>query len=64
MQARVSDPVTWRVFGVLMAGALVGVVGILPYVLTLLERLPPSVGGLAAPDCGCCCHSNSRKAWF
>ena len=44
MQARVSDPVTWRVFGVLMAGALVGVVAILPYVLTLLERLPPSVG--------------------
>jgi hypothetical protein len=26
-----------------MAGALVGVVGILPYILTLLERLPPSV---------------------
>jgi len=32
-----------------MAGALVGVVGILPYVLTLLERLPPSVADSLPP---------------
>ena len=32
-----SHRATWRVFGVLMAGALVGVVGILPYALTLLD---------------------------
>ena len=49
MQARVRDPATWRVFGVLMAGALVGVVAILPYVLTLLERLPPSVADSLPP---------------
>ena len=49
MQARVSDPLTWRVFGVLMAGALVGLIAILPYVLTLLERLPPSVADALPP---------------
>ena len=49
MQARASDPLTWRVFGVLMAGALLGLIGILPYVLTLLDRLPPSVADSLPP---------------
>ncbi len=35
-------PLTWRVFGVLMAGALIGSLAILPYTLTLQE-LPPSL---------------------
>ena len=43
MPVQAADRATWRVFGVLMAGALVGVVGILPYALTLLDRLPGSV---------------------
>ena len=43
MAVKSSHRATWRVFGVLMAGALVGVVGILPYALTLLDRLPVSV---------------------
>ena len=43
MRAHAIDRATWRVFGVLMAGALVGVVGILPYALTLLDELPGSV---------------------
>lgn len=30
MPVQARDRTTWRVFGVLMAGALVGVVGILP----------------------------------
>ena len=41
--APARDPVTWRVFGVLMAAALAGVVAILPYVDTLLARLPEDV---------------------
>ena len=45
MRVQAPHSTTWRVFGVLMAGALVGVVGILPYALTLLERLPGSVKG-------------------
>ena len=32
---------TWKVFGVLMAGALVGLLAYLPYVLTLMGPLPP-----------------------
>jgi len=40
VHVRGPDRATWRVFGVLMAGALVGVVGILPYALTMLDRLP------------------------
>jgi hypothetical protein len=44
MPARTRDPLTWRVFGVLMAAALLGLLGIMPYVLVLLDRLP---GGLA-----------------
>ena len=43
MPVQAPDRATWRVFGVLMAGALVGVVGILPYALTLLDQLPGSV---------------------
>ena len=43
MPVQARDRTTWRVFGVLMAGALVGVVGILPYVLTLLDGMPSSV---------------------
>jgi hypothetical protein len=43
MPVQGRDRTTWRVFGVLMAGALVGVVGILPYVLTLLDGMPSSV---------------------
>ena len=43
MQVHTLDRATWRVFAVLMAGALVGVVGILPYLLTLLDELPRSV---------------------
>jgi hypothetical protein len=43
MRAHTVDRATWRVFVVLMAGALVGVVGILPYALTLLDELPGSV---------------------
>jgi hypothetical protein len=31
-----------RVFGILMAGALVGVLGLLPYAVTLLDRMPAS----------------------
>ena len=43
MPDQVRERTTWRVFGVLMAGALVGVLGILPYVLTLLDGMPSSV---------------------
>ena len=43
MPVQAPDRTTWRVFGVLMAGALVGVVAILPYALTLLDELPGSV---------------------
>ena len=45
MQEEMSMPahLTRRVFAVLMGGALVGVVAILPYVLTLLDRLPRSI---------------------
>jgi len=43
MGVQAPERATWRVFGVLMVGAFVGVVGILPYALTLLERLPGSV---------------------
>lgn len=43
MTVGARDRTTWRVFGVLMAGALLGVVGILPYALTLLDNLPGSV---------------------
>ncbi|MFQ6059014.1 MAG: CPBP family intramembrane glutamic endopeptidase [Anaerolineae bacterium] len=32
---------TWKVFGVLMAGALVGLLAVLPYTLTLAGPLPP-----------------------
>ena len=63
MPVQARDRATWRVFGVLMAGALVGVVGILPYVLTLLDRLP-AASGTRCPHCGCCCRSNSPRAWF
>lgn len=42
MPDKAPDRATWRVFGVLMSGALVGVIGILPYALTLLDRLPGS----------------------
>ena len=45
MQVAAPARAGWQVFGVLMAGALVGVVGILPYVLTLLDRLPSGVAG-------------------
>ena len=43
MPVQARDRTTWRVFGVLMAGALVGVVGILPYVLTLLDGMSRGV---------------------
>jgi hypothetical protein len=43
VRVHARDCAMWRVFGVLMSGALVGIVGILPYVLTLLDRLPGSV---------------------
>ena len=69
MRVHASHRATWRVFGVLMAGALVGVVGILPYALTLLDELPVSVEDTlpsrvdtaAAPshpehDADRCCH--------
>jgi hypothetical protein len=49
MRALAPNRSAWRVFGVLMAGALVGVVGILPYVLTLLDRLPSDVQGALPP---------------
>lgn len=35
--------VDWRAFAVLLAGALVGVLGILPYGVSLLNRMPSSV---------------------
>lgn len=46
MPAQAPSRMSWRVFGVLMVGALVGVAAILPYALTLLptsvrEDLPP-----------------------
>jgi membrane protease YdiL (CAAX protease family) len=43
VRVRGPDRATWRVFGILMAGAFVGVVGILPYALTLLDRMPGNV---------------------
>ena len=43
MPVQAPSRTTWRVFGILMAGALIGVAGILPYALTLLDRLPGSV---------------------
>ena len=43
MPVQARDRATLRVFGVLVAGALVGVIGILPYALTLLDELPSSV---------------------
>jgi membrane protease YdiL (CAAX protease family) len=43
------DRATWRVFGVLMAAALIGVVGILPYAFTLLDRLPGSIASTLPP---------------
>ncbi|RME45947.1 MAG: hypothetical protein D6791_09505, partial [Chloroflexi bacterium] len=32
---------SWKAFGVLMAGALVGILGVIPYSLTLSGPLPP-----------------------
>ena len=43
MDARARRTLTWQVFAVLMAGALVGLVAILPYVFTLLDRLPAGI---------------------
>jgi membrane protease YdiL (CAAX protease family) len=43
MTVGIGDRTTWRVFGVLMVGALLGVGAILPYALTLLDNLPESV---------------------
>ena len=37
---KLPERATWRVFGVLMAGALVGVLGILPYQFALLAKIP------------------------
>ena len=45
MRVQAPHSTTWRVFGVLMAGAFVGVVGILPYALTLLDELSGSLQG-------------------
>jgi len=36
------EPLTWKVFGVLVGGALIGSLAIIPYTLTLQE-LPPSL---------------------
>ncbi len=49
MGVHAPERATWRVFGVLMAGGFVGVVGILPYALTLLDRLPGSVSDALPP---------------
>lgn len=49
MRSPAHHRAVWRVFGVLMAGGLVGVVGILPYTLTLLDRFPGGVEGSLPP---------------
>ena len=49
MRVQAPDRATWRVFGVLMGAALVGVVGILPYALTLLDRMPRSIESTLPP---------------
>ena len=42
MPDQVSDRWSWRVFGVLMSGALVGTAAVVPYTITLLGSLPVS----------------------